>query len=526
ATEQAQLSAPVPAAEQVRTTPPLLPKSEPVRVPEAVVQSVVRPSTVAGDRAVDSASQPSGLFSTLTALFSAGDSHELQTDVAVKDEPTPSTSVESERPSEPAPPLAVAAADPSRSSAPVPAAPSELAQSGGLFAGLGALIGNAFSTSEPTNPRSDKPLVAVPTPSRGADTRVNTGAEPSIKLRTDQTGREVVMLSGPIASQPRVANNQEVLSGAGRRIRRLLDEPEIDKGSDSALLGLSSTADKPPSASAEVKPEVIANAEPVVVATASPSPQPAPLQAPATVPSLSRSASEAVISPDPVQQVAMLSGAPARAVASAATQLAVVDLNSSSGIAAAVVLVVTGRGSTSGVLVDLTGHILTNWHTIHDYDEVVVMFKQAGASTPARENLMRARVVAHSKYADLALLKVESVPVGLTPAVLVEKVATPGGAPIHAIGHAGGRASSGQWQHDIAKMGRVRFGSSWYSTKRVLHRGDVIRAEMTPGRDVSGAPLFNNQLQLIGLGVVVRTDKGEITGVSARTIRTFLVGAG
>ncbi|MFT5175999.1 MAG: hypothetical protein ACI8W7_004193, partial [Gammaproteobacteria bacterium] len=122
ATEQAQLSAPVPAAAQVRTTPPLLPKSEPVRVPEAVVLPVARPSTVAGDRAVDSTTQSSGLLSGLTALFSAGDSDKPQIDVAVEDEPTPSPSVESERPSEPAPLLAVAATEQAQLSAPVPAA--------------------------------------------------------------------------------------------------------------------------------------------------------------------------------------------------------------------------------------------------------------------------------------------------------------------------------------------------------------------------------------------------------------------
>ena len=548
AAEPSRLSAPVPAAAQVLTTPPS-PKPEPPRVPESVVQAEARPSTAAGDGAVDSEMPSSGLLSGLTALFSGGDSDALQTEATVKDESIASVDPESERPSEPASPLAVVAAQPPRSSASVPAAPSEVEQPGGLFAGLGALLGSAFSTSAPTKPQSGKPLVVAP--SRTADARVNTGAEPRIKLRTDQTGREVVTLSGPIASQPRAVNNQKVLSGAGRRIRRLLDEPEINNGSDSSLLGLSPTADNSPSALAVVDPEVTANAEPVVVASASL--PPARVQAPAAAPSSSQAASETVIFPDPVQivlanesatvapvarqatvsaatqpfqQVAMLSGAPARAVAGAAAQLAVVDLNSNSGIAAAVVLVVTGSGSTSGVLVDHTGHILTNWHTVHDYDEVIVMFKQAGASIPALENRMRARVVAHSKYADLALLKVESVPEGLTPAVLVDKVVTTGGAPIHAIGHAGCRASTGQWQHDIAKMDRVRLGSSWYSTKRVLHRGDVIRSEMTPGRDVSGAALFNNQLQLIGLGAVVRTDKGEITGVAARTIRTFLAGAG
>jgi putative serine protease PepD len=206
-------------------------------------------------------------------------------------------------------------------------------------------------------------------------------------------------------------------------------------------------------------------------------------------------------------------------------ELAVVDLNSATGVAAAVVLVVTPQGNTSGVLVDRDGHILTNWHTVHDYDAVVVMFKQAGGSLPAYDSLVRARVVAHSKFADLALLKAESIPAAIEPVTIAAKVEAQSGAPIHAIGHAGGRDSNRQWQHGVANLNRVRRGSSWYSTQRVLHRADVIRATMNLVQDFAGAPLFNNQLELIGLGAMVREEKGEIVGISASTIRVFLAGS-
>ena len=58
-----------------------------------------------------------------------------------------------------------------------------------------------------------------------------------------------------------------------------------------------------------------------------------------------------------------------------------------------------------------------------------------------------------------------------------------------------------------------------------MHRADVIRAEMDLAHDVTGAPLFNDQLELIGLGAMVRADKGEIVDVSAATIQAFLKGS-
>ncbi|MFT5448416.1 MAG: hypothetical protein ACI9DC_003600 [Gammaproteobacteria bacterium] len=394
---------------------------------------------------------------------------------------------------------------------------------GGLLAGLGALLTNPFASAEDGSPST--PSVQVQEPSRSSPQSVNTGNEPSIKRRVDRDGKQIVVLGGGPATRPEKKENQEVLGESGSRIRRLLDEPEPQTVAASmsevetaaAFPEVSSVESPANAATTPVAPvRVAATPPPPPVPASVASVQPGPVQS-----ALASGDDPVVISSTAPQQVALLTATPGKAV----TALASVDVNSDGGVASSVVLVITPSGSTSGVLIDRNGHVLTNWHSVNMLDEVVVMFKQSQGSKPRRNDPARARVVAHSKFANLALLKVESVPAGLVPARVIAEVEMERGAPIHAIGHGGGRGGDGQWRHDIASLDRVRRSSSWYSAQRVLHRADVIRAEMDPVQDVTGAPLFNNQLELIGLGAMVRADKGEIVGVSAATIRAFLGGS-
>jgi hypothetical protein len=334
---------------------------------------------------------------------------------------------------------------------------------GGWLAGLGAFFGGS---REPA-PTADATAAAR----EDNELRLNTGPEPTLSRRADESGRSVVMLDGAAPPPPR---DSEVLSGSGSRIRALLDEPEPPR------TVMPAPPEDPRHRAGQVAPGVPAQA------------------APAPVP------------------------APAHAVVHSAAPLAPVDLSSNAGAAAAVVMVVTPEGATSGVLVNERGHVLTNWHSVRAYDAVLVLFKQADGTGPAVATRSLARLVAHSKFADLALLQVDSLPSGIAPPVLVSRVEVDAGAPLHAIGP----GDDGQWRHSVATVDRIRRNSSWYSTRRVLHRADVVRAEMADPQDVAGVPLFNNALELVGLGAMSRGDKGELIGISAGTLRSFLAAAG
>jgi S1-C subfamily serine protease len=200
----------------------------------------------------------------------------------------------------------------------------------------------------------------------------------------------------------------------------------------------------------------------------------------------------------------------------AVERLAQLDLEGAEGPAAAVVLVVTPQGMSSGVLLDAEGHLLTSWHGVRGHDVVVVYFKSGSGPRPGRAT--RARVLGHSKFSDLALLRTEDAPPVVAIPPLPAEVRVQEGARVHAIGHGAGAG----WQHELVTVERVRPGSSWYSQGRVLHHGDVIRGSLPQAAELSGALLFSDRMELLGLAATVRSDKQELIGVSSDTIRAFL----
>ncbi len=375
--------------------------------------------------------------------------------------------------------------------------------SGGFFARLGSIFSGG--SSEAPAPGAEQPARMADAPE--PEPRVRSVTEPTVSRRVDPSGRNVVLLEGTPTPE---RGQSGVLSAAGSRIRALLDEPEPEPPTPA-----------PPSPAPRQGAAAAAAATAVIPAPAASPPVAAVVTPDPVQTTLAARGGAAALSP-PGHQVALLTAAPPAAPVAAAEPLAEVDLASNRGAAGAVVMVVSPEGATGGVLVDDTGHVLTNWHSVQGYDAVVVVFKAAGGNGPAAGTGARARVVAHSKFADLALLRVEEPPAGIAAPALVAQVEVDSGAPIHAIGP----GEDGRWRHTVATVDRIRRNSSWYSSRRVLHRADVVRAEMTAARELVGAPLFNNRLELVGLGAMVRSDKGELIGVTAGTIRAFLAGSG
>lgn len=84
--------------------------------------------------------------------------------------------------------------------------------------------------------------------------------------------------------------------------------------------------------------------------------------------------------------------------------------------APSVVLIVTEGGVGSGTLITADGQILTNHHVIEGAKQVGVIFKPAlEGATIGKADLRRAEVLKVDQVADLALIKVEAVPAGVTP---------------------------------------------------------------------------------------------------------------
>ncbi len=129
-----------------------------------------------------------------------------------------------------------------------------------------------------------------------------------------------------------------------------------------------------------------------------------------------------------------------------------------------------------------------------------------------------AQMVRLSKTANLALLRIDNPPEGVTRVRIAKMNEIRTGDIVHAVGH----PQTGNWAYALGKIDQVKPASSWYAGHNLLHRGTVILAELPDNPGSAGAPLFNNALELVGIGATPRSSRGVLTGVSMETIRQFL----
>ena len=182
------------------------------------------------------------------------------------------------------------------------------------------------------------------------------------------------------------------------------------------------------------------------------------------------------------------------------------------------VLVVTPEGNGSGVLVDEAGYVLTNWHLVGGYSAVTVLVKDANGDLAAREQPIRARVVRYSKFADLALLKMDVVPETAAPLALGDASGLREGGMLHAIGIPGG----GAWSHTPVIITRVREQGTWYSGQSFLYKAGVVSGQAHTDPGGTGAALLDANMRLVALGAKATRRGDKVQAISVDTIRGFL----
>ena len=179
-------------------------------------------------------------------------------------------------------------------------------------------------------------------------------------------------------------------------------------------------------------------------------------------------------------------------------------------------IVVLDRGTTlasyqrngAGVIIDPSGIIVTNAHTVNQAQRVQVLM--------ANGVKLNAKIVRFAKDLDLALLKID-VPTAL-PAIpladssqimLNQEIFTVGNSPLLKESISGGKitglASSrnAQYSNDVE--------SDFFETSMTIYKGD------------SGGPLFNRRGELIGLMTAKMLSRDNSSfAVSSNKIRRYL----
>ena len=406
------------------------------------------------------------------------------------------------------PQLVAEPASPSADESPDDArAPGLLGTLGGLFK-----IGGEEPDVESTQATST-PVVSSAVAPAGDE------QEAAFQRISDDEGERVLIVQGTAQVPPAAAPESEpepassgVLAAAGSRIKALLSG-EPDPGA----------AHTPSSAAAEVRPEAPASAAEEVLAPESD----IALTASAEAGSGGQTTAVPVVEPDQVVSTLALAEpglteTPEQdlddMVRAAVAPIASIDIISDDSVASAVALVVTPSSVGSAVVVDAAGYLLASWQVIDGYSRVTVLLKEAGGDGAARDRVFAARVVKVSRFADLALLELDQPPDDLHVVSLAANAELAKGAVVHTVGHPSHRA----WTHTVGKVVRTKARSSWYSGTKILHRAAVIEAKLLDEPGLTGAALFNNDLELVGIGAQWVRRKGQITAVSVDTIREFL----
>jgi S1-C subfamily serine protease len=189
-----------------------------------------------------------------------------------------------------------------------------------------------------------------------------------------------------------------------------------------------------------------------------------------------------------------------------------------------VVLVITRDGIGSGVLIDQSGRIITNWHVLNRNRDVGVIFKpQMEGQSLNKNDLIRATVVKVDEVADLAVLRVDRIPSGIVPVPLGSIADVVVGADVHAIGHPTGEA----WTYTKGVVSQIRQAYNWKTTdSAVEHKANVIQTQTPINPGNSGGPLISDTGRLVGINSFMVGGQGLNFAVSVDELKRFLSSSG
>ena len=183
-------------------------------------------------------------------------------------------------------------------------------------------------------------------------------------------------------------------------------------------------------------------------------------------------------------------------------------------------LIVTDDGMGSGVLIEQSGLILTNWHVVGNNKQVGVVFKpKVEGQAPKKADIRRGQVVRFDQIADLALVKVSEVPAGIEPMPLGEMSEVAVGNDVHAIGHPTGEA----WTYTKGFVSQIRNDYKWSGgQQQVAHQANVIQTQTPINPGNSGGPLISAEGRLVGINSFKSSGEALNFAVAVNDVKRFV----
>jgi 2-alkenal reductase len=160
-------------------------------------------------------------------------------------------------------------------------------------------------------------------------------------------------------------------------------------------------------------------------------------------------------------------------------------------------------GSGSGFVIDAEGHIITNNHVVEEADVVKVTFSDGSVSDDAQ-------VVGQDPYSDLAVIKVDVTPEGLSPLELGDSSTLQVGQRVIAIGNPFGLEGT-MTIGIISALGRTlpaqMIEAAGFSNPEIIQTDAAIN----PGN--SGGPLLDTRGRVVGVNTAIRSATGVNSGI-------------
>jgi serine protease Do len=160
-----------------------------------------------------------------------------------------------------------------------------------------------------------------------------------------------------------------------------------------------------------------------------------------------------------------------------------------------------GRGTGSGVIIDGSGHIITNSHVVQKATKVTIEFSD-GRELPAR-------VVGFDDQTDVAVVRLEKPPADLVAARMGDSTKVEIGEWVLAVGSPLG-------MDQTVTVGIVSSKGRLGHNPTMRMSGDKVReyiqtdAKINPGN--SGGPLVNLEGEVIGINTLINTGPGGAYG--------------
>jgi len=155
------------------------------------------------------------------------------------------------------------------------------------------------------------------------------------------------------------------------------------------------------------------------------------------------------------------------------------------------------RGMGSGMILDRSGHILTNYHVVSDVDEINVQL--------ADKRKFAATVVGSDRQTDVAVIKIKGkLPDDVAIVTLGDSDALQVGHLVEAIGAPFGLVQT-VTTGIISATGRSDVGIADYE--------DFLQTDAAINPGNSGGPLVNMRGEVIGMNSAIATSSGQFAGV-------------